>query len=192
MENNKGKQIKIFNFDKSYQAPVNKWNAKTGILEWGEKNNYPQYVLNLYNYNGSTTHKSIINRKVKLATGKGFEDVLSPQLKEFVSNNKLNKEIRKAALDYELFNGFAFEIIWNNGGTAITSLRHIPFHKLRIGIESDEVPFPHYWFSNDWTQTKKEMYEPEMIESSIHMLSKVNKFIITLSITQIQMVFIQS
>lgn len=155
--------IKIFTFNEAYEAPEYKYNKSRGFIEWGKKNIYPKYILDLYNNYGSTTHKSIINKKVKLISGQGLEEVSSPELAEFISKNKLNKEIRKATLDYELYNGFAFEVIWNREGTELTSVKHIPIHKLRIGIQNDDIQFDHFWFSNDWEQYRKAEYEPEWI-----------------------------
>lgn len=168
MEDNKEKSIgkfKIFQFNEAYVPPVYKYNDKLNIVEWGDKNLYPKYVLDIYNNFGSSIHKNIINKKTKLVAGKGFKEIADPLLAQMVKSNKLTKEVAKAALDYELFNGFAFEIIWNNGGTGITSIKHIPFSKLRIGIEDDKLNFPHVWFSNDWEKFKKEGYEPEMIRT---------------------------
>jgi hypothetical protein len=159
------KNFKVFTFNEAYQAPEYKYNKNRGFVEWGNKNVYPTYILDLYNNYGSTTHKSIINKKVKLISGQGLEDVVSPELATFIKSNKLNQEIKKATLDYELYNGFSFEIIWNNEGTSISSVKHIPYHKVRIGIESEEVPFNHYWFSNDWSQYRKAEYEPELIRA---------------------------
>ena len=157
--------FKILQFNEAYLPPQTKYDNKLNIITWGTKNDYPNYVLNTYNNFGSSVHKNIINKKTKLIAGKGFKEILDPALLKFVDDNNLEQEIRKAALDYELFNGFSLEVIWNNGGTAITSLRHIPFSKLRIGIEDDEMNFPHVWFSNDWTQIKKAGYEPELIRT---------------------------
>jgi hypothetical protein len=162
-EDKKGTPLKIFQFNKAYVAPEYKYNASLGIVEWGKENKYPLYILDLYNNYGSTTHKSIVNKKTKLISGQGFEDILSPELKAFIKVNKLENETKKATLDYELFNGFAFEIIWNNEGSAITSVKHMPFHKLRIGIHNDKIKFDHYWFSQDWSQYKKEEYTPQLL-----------------------------
>jgi len=156
-------KITIINFDASYEAPKMKYNKGKGMIEWGDKNLYPQYLLDVYNYKGSATHKSIVNKKTKLIAGKGFEDVVSPELSAFIKKNKLNKEVKKAALDYEIFNAFAFEVIWNREGTAIASLKHIPVHKLRLGIQDEEIGYPHFWFSNNWAEARKEMYSPEII-----------------------------
>lgn len=161
----KGIPLKIFQFNKAYEAPTYKYNEKLGLIEWGKDNQYPVFILNLYNTNGSSTHKSIVNKKVKLIAGQGFEDILSPELKQFVKDNKLTKEVKKIALDYELFNGFCFEIIWNNEGSQILYLNHIPYHKIRLGIKTPELNFDHYWFSNDWSQIKKPEFEPEYIRA---------------------------
>lgn len=165
MENDKNKKpFTVFNFSETYTPPVNKWNEKLNIVEWGVNNTeYTQYVLDTFNNFGSSIHKNIINKKSKLISGKGFKEILDPALAAFVKKNKLDKEVKKATLDYELFNGFALEIIWDNGGNNITSIKHIPISNLRIGIESAELNFPHLWFSKDWAKYKKEGYEPEMI-----------------------------
>jgi hypothetical protein len=111
-------------------------------------------------------HKSIINRKVKMITGQGLDwENMSPELSNFLDKNKFDKELKKATLDYELFNGFAFEIVWNREGTAPAIIQHIPFHKLRIGIKGDDVPFEHYWFSNNWKEWRKKEYEPEILRA---------------------------
>lgn len=164
-KDNKKVMYKIINFNEAYVPPTMKYNKKLNIIEWGEKNLYSEYILDTYNHKGSSMHKKIINKKTKLISGKGFKEILSPELQAFVDKNKLEKEIRKASLDYELFNGFSLEVIWNNGGTEIVSVKHIPFSKLRIGIEDEEFNFPHLWFSNKWADYKKPEYEPELIRS---------------------------
>jgi hypothetical protein len=163
MENTPKHAIKIFNFNEAYTVPSYKYNPKLHLIEWGDKNNYPKYVLDIYNAYGSTTHKSIIDRKVRMIAGQGWEDVTNLQLQEFIEKNKLNKVVKRVDLDYELFNGFALEVIYDREGVNIVSLKHIPFHKIRIGTECEEIPFEHYWFCEDWDQYKKPEYEPELI-----------------------------
>jgi len=162
MENEIKNRIKILNFNKAYVAPIYKYNKNRSLIEWGVNNLYPVYVLDLYNNYGSTTHKSIINRKVKLTSGQGWETVANPELERFIKENKLNKEVRKVSLDYELYNGFCLEIIYNREGTEISSVKHVPFHKVRIGIPSDDLEFSHYWYSDDWAQYRKPDYSPEL------------------------------
>lgn len=154
---------KIITFNKAYQIPEYKWNKGRGLIEWGERNIYPTYILDLYNTYGSSIHKSIINKKVKMVAGQGLEDNTDAIAWDFAVKNKLETEIRKAELDYELFNGFAFEIVYNREGTGIAKMQHIPFHKLRIGIKNDDIPFQHYWFSYDWDKYRKEENAPVYI-----------------------------
>jgi len=152
--------FKIFNFNQAYVAPTYKFNLSHNFIEWGQDNNYPKFLLDLYNNYGSATHKSIINKKTRLTVGFGIEDIIDNRLKEFIIKNKLEKQLRSMEKDFEIFNGFCFEIVWNNEGTNFT-MKHIPIHKIRIGIETDELNHPHYWFSNDWKEYKKDLYKPE-------------------------------
>lgn len=166
MEEKENKMMfKILQFNEAYIPPTMKYNNKLNIIEWGDKNLYPNYILDTYNNFGSSIHKNIINKKTKLIAGKGFKEIVDPALLKFVEDNDLELEVKKAALDYELFNGFALEVIWDNAGVNITSVAHIPFSKIRIGIEDDDLNFPHVWFSNDWAKYKKEGYEPELIRT---------------------------
>jgi hypothetical protein len=159
----KGVIAKVFNFSQDLTQPSFKWNKGRSLIEWGDRNLYPQYILNLYNSMGSSRHKAIINKKVKLIAGNGIFEVQDEKLNTIIKNNKLEKQIKRAALDYELFNGFAFEVIWSNGGKEITNIQHIPFHKLRLGLTNDEIDTEHVWYSNDWEYYRRAENEPEMI-----------------------------
>jgi hypothetical protein len=159
------KQIfKVFNFGKEYKAPEYKYDAKDGFIHWGKDNQYPQYLLNLYNHYGSPTHKSIINKKSRLTTGYGLRDIVDTGLQNFVDKNKLEKVLRQCEIDFEIFNGFCFEIVWNREGSDFT-IHYMPFTKIRKGIETKEIDFKHYWYSKNWLEYKKEGYEPELIRS---------------------------
>jgi len=160
----KSKQpFKIINFNKAYKPPINKYKLSRGWVEWGEKNDYPMRSFEMYNYTGSSTNKAIINKKVALSVGKGFEEIEDPELKKFVHAVKLEQQTKQATLDYEVLNAIPYEIIWNKLGDKIVSIKHIPIHKLRRGIETDDIPFPHWYFSNDWNQIRKEEFKPTPI-----------------------------
>jgi hypothetical protein len=157
------KQIfKVFNFGKEYSAPEYKFDAKDGFIHWGNDNQYPQYLLNLYNHYGSPTHKSIINKKSRLTAGYGLRDIVDTQLQNFVDKNGLEKVLRQCEIDFEIFNGFCFEIVWNNEGSDFT-IHYMPFTKIRKGIENKEIDYPHFWYSKNWKEIKKEEYKPTMI-----------------------------
>jgi len=157
------KMFKIINFNQAYEPPKISINNKRGLIEFGKDNLFPQYLLNIYNNEGSPINKSIINKKTKMVAGNGFQDILDPALKEFVKKHKLEKIMKRASLDYEIYNGFAFEVIWDREGINITSLKHIPFQKIRVGIKSEDIPYDHYWISTDWANYRKAEYAPEWI-----------------------------
>jgi len=157
------KIFKVINFNEAYEPPKITVNNKRGLVEYGKDNMFPQFLLNIYNNEGSPVNKSIINKKVKMIAGNGFQDILDPRLAEFVKKNKLEKHIKRASLDYEIYNGFCLEVIWNREGTDIASLRHIPFQKVRVGIKNEDLPFEHLWVCTDWSQYRKEDYAPQWV-----------------------------
>jgi len=159
-------KAKIFTFNEAYKAPINNFNTRRGIVEWGDDNNYPEYLLDLYNFYGSSAHKTIVDRKSMMVAGQGFvEEMLSPEMLQFVKRTGLEVETLKAAIDFEIFNGYAFEVIYDRLGENIAMIKHVPLHKLRIGIPSEEFPEDHYWFSNKWSEHRKPMYKPQYIRA---------------------------
>jgi hypothetical protein len=159
-EDKKG-YFKVFTFGKEYTAPEYKYNATHGFIEWGKDNQYPQYLLDLYNHYGSATHKSIINKKTRLTTGYGLKNVLDTRLKEYIRKNKLEDVLKKCEVDFEIFNGFCFEVIWNNEGSEF-NIHYVPFNRIRRGIENEEIDYPHFWYSKNWREYKKDEYEPQL------------------------------
>jgi hypothetical protein len=148
------KTFKIFKFGKEYKAPEYKLDKTNNFIKWGNDNDYPNYILELYNFYGSTTHKSIINKKVRLISGYGIRPIVDPRLSQWARENKLVKLIKKLTIDFELFNGFALEVIWSNDGSTFT-LNYLPMVRLRRSIDGNM-----FWYSKDWKQFKKEGYEP--------------------------------
>lgn len=165
---------RVIKFNEAYKIPEMKWNIGRNLIEWGDymdpikgvlvRNAYPEYLLDLYNVSGASIHKAIINRKTKLIGGQGFDEIKDQALREFVEANKLDEEVRRAILDYQIFNGYAFEVIWNNEGSEPVRIKHIPFHKLRIGIVDDEYPYQHFWYSHNWKEWRKAQNEPFLIK----------------------------
>ena len=86
----KGAPVKIFTFNEAYQAPIYKYEKKGDFhfLSFGADNAYPLMLLELYNNYGSPLNKAIINKKVKMSAGFGFNNILDPKLKEWAKRNK--------------------------------------------------------------------------------------------------------
>jgi hypothetical protein len=167
MQNKDNKDKKIFdilNFSQNIELPRIKFNKGRNLVEWGSNNRYPDYLLDLYNFSGCSTHKSIINKKVKMLSGNGINsDELSDKVKQ-----KLENESHKLFLDQEIFNGFALEVIFANDGS-IYDVNHVHFSNVRKGYHNnqdkiiEEFGKSFFWISDDWKHYRKEEYTPKYI-----------------------------
>ena len=124
-----------------------------GYIEFGEKNDYPNYLLSLYNK--SAKHNAIVKGKVNYITGNGWatkeEDA---KAEEFINNpnpyESLTDLTRKVSIDLEVFGGAYLEIIWSKIGGQIASITHIDYTKVRSNKENTQ-----YWIK-DWSDRKEQ------------------------------------
>ena len=134
-------------------------NGKPYVF-YGERNNYPSYLLEMYQR--SAKHNAIVNGKVNYITGKGWtydpKDLaadlvteLNRMLEDPNPYDDLNDILYKVTLDFEIFNGFALEVIWNLQGK-ISQIAHVNFGNLRVNEKQDK-----FYFATEW----KEFGEPE-------------------------------
>lgn len=106
-------------------VPVFKEKKNKEWIEYGEKNNYPEYLLGLYNK--SAKHNAIINGKALYEFGNGFENG------DFSVNNDsdtLNEATQKMIRDRKIFGGFRLEIIWGFN-RKISQIYHCDYTTLR-------------------------------------------------------------
>ena len=97
--------IIILNFAEAKQ-PEYREKKGQGYIEFGEKNDYPNYLLDLYNK--SAKHNAIVRGKVNYITGNGWaskeEDVAA---ETFINKpnpyENLNDLTRKVSIDIEVF-----------------------------------------------------------------------------------------
>jgi hypothetical protein len=134
-------------------------NGKDYVM-YGEHNRYPDYLLEMYQR--SAKHNAIVNGKVNYITGKGWtyeaDKVPSEMLGELnrlMENpnpyDDLNDILYKTALDFEIFNGFALEIVWNMNGK-VSQIAHKNFGNLRRNVDGSK-----FYYADEW----KEFGEPE-------------------------------
>jgi hypothetical protein len=106
----------------------------------------------MYSYKGSGTHKAIINRKVAMVAGQGFEN----------GTREDNELALKLEMDYEIYNGFAIEVIYANDGS-IAQKNHVPYRMVRRGIENEDAQYPHFLVSTNWSNYRKAEHKPQII-----------------------------
>lgn len=106
---------------------------------WGDKNGYFEFLLDLY-YK-CTKHGAIVNGKTKYIAGAGWGDGGREPIN--TDGESIDAVTKKIVLDYEIYGGFALEVIWNAGGQA--EFRHVDFSKIRTNKEETQ-----YYYTKDW------------------------------------------
>lgn len=149
--------LKVLNFGAHKVPTFKEARGKDWILfgDEGEyKNRYPEYLLNLYRR--SAKNHAIINSKKDYVVGQGWAidkeglDTMGlARLQQFVEEpnqyESLNDILEKVALDYELYNGFALEIVYNQLNDKIAAIYHADFARYRSNEDGSC-----YYYSEDW------------------------------------------
>jgi DNA-binding Lrp family transcriptional regulator len=149
--------LKILNFEAHKVPTFKEARGKDWILfgDEGEyKNRYPEYLLNLYRR--SAKHHAIINSKKDYVVGQGWAvnaeglDTMGlARLQQFIQEpnqyESLNDILEKVALDYELYNGFALEVVYNQLNDKIAAIYHADFARYRSNEDGTK-----YYYSEDW------------------------------------------
>jgi DNA-binding Lrp family transcriptional regulator len=138
------------NFAES-KLPVFKENKNKGIMYFGEANDFPQHLLEFYNR--SPKHGAIVRQKARFVAGEETIVEGNPnavKIIDYVNPYEGVQEFKnKLALDYELFNGFAYEVHYNKLGQ-LAALYHIDFSKVRT------LDHELYMYAEDWKKAKHE------------------------------------
>jgi DNA-binding Lrp family transcriptional regulator len=138
------KNIVSIKFAQAQQPKFEEKKGK-GFIEFGENNNYPEYLLSLYNE--SPKHGAIVKGKANYIFGKGFEGIPVTANSRGESFNTLAK---KCILDDEIFGGFYLQVIFNKLG-ALTDIFHLEYYKVRTNKEESE-----FKVKDDWSNNKEE------------------------------------
>jgi hypothetical protein len=135
------------------------------------KNNYPQYLIDLYN--NSATNSAIINATASMIAGDDFLIEESDDLTQYVALKKFLASVNsqesahelfvKLAFDLKLQGAYAINVIWSKDKTKIAELHHVPVEQVRIGVPDKDGKVPCYYLSTDWTQYRKKEYAPKHI-----------------------------
>jgi hypothetical protein len=130
--------------------------------EYGQRNNFPAVILDLYN--SSSLHNAIVTQKAHFIAGKETavrvegtvgERVGAQKALDYANPYESWQDIKyKAAMDLENFGGFAFQAIWNAPGTRVLYWYHLPFDKCRVNKDASKV-----WYSEDWNDKREERLE---------------------------------
>lgn len=146
-------QLYVLNFAEAKQ-PEYREKKGQGYIEFGDKNDYPAYLLGLYNK--SAKHNAIVRGKVNYIIGNGWSakepDAIAEQfIKQPNQFESLNDLTRKVDIDVELFGGAYLEVIWSALGGELVEINHIDYTKIRSNKDNTQ-----FWYKNDWADRKEE------------------------------------
>jgi hypothetical protein len=125
-----------------------------GYMEFGYHNDYPKYLLDLYNK--SAKHNAIVKGKVNYIIGNGWKSnepdaVAESFIKKPNQYESLADLTRKVSTDIEVFGGAYLEIVWSAAGGQLYSVGHIDYTKIRTNKDNTQ-----FWFKSDWQDRKEE------------------------------------
>jgi hypothetical protein len=129
---------------------------KSPWVFYGANNLLPQYFISLYD--NCAIHKAIVKSKVNQILGDGIFSKDNPDAVWSLINEDENitDVMRKAALDFMLFGGFALNIVWSKDRKTIADIYHLDFSRVRSGkVNTDTDKVDHYYYSPVWEDTRK-------------------------------------
>lgn len=123
--------------------PVEKEVRDRDFITWGECNDYPDYIQNLYEH--VSTLKSVIDGTRDYVCGnRSFCNALN--FKDMINRKGQTFEdlLECIAADFVKYNGFAINVVKNKLGTP-AELYYLDFKKVRSNKEGTK-----YYYSDDW------------------------------------------
>ena len=135
-------------------------------ISFGEDNNYPNYLLELFL--GSAINGALIKSIGAMIYGEGLhatnieksESTKESWLKlnELLYNSQ-DDVLKDLALDLKLFGGCYVNVIWSKDRKTIAKIAHIGSQYIRSGKMIDgEVQ--EYYYSADWSKSRRQGYKP--------------------------------
>ena len=158
--------IKFLKFDQ-VPLPVYKEVKGKDWIYYGEKNDYPDYLLRLYN--NSAKHNAIITGKVDYICGNGWDAKSEDEMdkaKAYTILDKVNTKgesltdiTKKMATDLSIFGGYYLQVIWSKVTGEIAELYHLDYYKVRTNSINNC-----YFVADDWIKNGQVNPRPNYLE----------------------------
>jgi hypothetical protein len=148
--------IKFLKFDQ-VPLPIYKEVKGKDYIFYGERNDYPNYLLRIYN--NSAKHNAIVTGKVDYICGNGWgvktEDEMEKAKvygmiqKVNTKEESLNELTNKLVTDLTIFGGYYLQVIWTKATGEIAELYHVDYYKVRTNADNTEFYVSDNWIKND-------------------------------------------
>lgn len=147
-------------------AGLNSYLERYNSAKWvyfGDNNQYPNYLNNLYNSSG--LHSAIIDFQRNLMIGAGFEfvgsELLKPmkkiELEQFINfidgQRSLDEMLQEVVTDYLIHGTIYFKVFWNSSKSKVLKIKRVEPSQVRVGVnKKDKSEIDRYYLNLDWSQ----------------------------------------
>lgn len=142
--------LRVVTFAEARQ-PEFKEKKGEGYIQYGDRNDYPNYLVDLFNK--SAKHNAIIKSKVHYISANGWKG--SEEAELFIEKvnrmESLNDLTRKVSLDAELFGGYYLEIIFSATGL-LSEIWHCDYTKMRTNKDNTQ-----FFYKDDWNDRNEKI-----------------------------------
>lgn len=145
----------------SYTTPVIKEVQGKDWVEYGEDNNYFQYIID--RYNGSPTNNAILNSLMDLTYGKGLDatDSARKPSEYALMKGLFTKDcVKKLVSDYVMMGQCAIQVVYSQDHNTIVRVEHIPVETLRAERCNEEGEVEGYYYAKSWSDVKSRKETP--------------------------------
>jgi hypothetical protein len=140
----------------SYTTPAIVEQKNKEWVEYGEDNNYYQYLIDLYY--GSPTNNAAIKGISDLIYGEGLEVVKADRhLAGYLDLKKVFHEdcLRNCAMDLKMLGQYAIHLVKSKDRKKYVAAHHWPIQTLRPEKCNEDGEIEGYYFAADWSKLKR-------------------------------------
>ncbi len=140
----------------SYTAPSIIEQKNKDWVQYGDDNNYYQYLIDLYH--SSPTNNACIKGTVDQIFGKGLEVTrASRDLPGYIEFKKLFSadDIRAVAMDLKMLGQASFQLVKSKDRKKYVQAKHFPQQTLRPAKCNDKGEIEKYYYCPDWANIKR-------------------------------------
>lgn len=149
-----GNNITSFNFS-SWQSPQVTENSRKEWVEYGEDNDYFNYLIGLYHT--SPTNNACIKTISELTYGQGLDAVSGDKKLEGYLDFKTifsDEDIKAVCLDRKMLGMAAFKIVKSKDKTKYVKAYHWPVNTLRPEKANSEGDIEAWYYHHNWAKIK--------------------------------------
>lgn len=148
------KDVRIVNLA-TYTTPKVVEKKNKDWVEYGEDNNYFQYLID--RFNGSATNNAIVNGVSEMIYGKGLAATdANRKPDEYAQMMSLFTKdcMRKIVFDLKLMGQATMQIIYSKDRSRVAQVEHFPVETLRLQKANDDGEIEGYYYHKDWSKIK--------------------------------------